>query len=75
MERYHHSSSRNKSEGFHPIILLKNMNKDRQANFINLKKDNQIFKSQYIGFHRFQRAKVLSFCFVFLFLKAWIESV
>jgi hypothetical protein len=70
MERYHHSSSRHKSEGFHPIIILKNMNKDRQPNFVNLKKDNQIFKSQFIGFRRFQRAKVLIFCFLFLFSKA-----
>jgi len=57
MERYH-SSSRTKSEGFHPILIFKNMNKDRQQSFLNLKKDNQILKSQFIGFRRFQRTQV-----------------
>jgi hypothetical protein len=53
-----HNPSRTKSDGLHPIITMAKMNKDHQQNFLNMKKDNKIYKSQFIGFRRFQRAQV-----------------
>jgi hypothetical protein len=86
MQRYH-PSSRTKSQGFHPIISLKNFNKDRQQHLENFNKDNQISKSQFIGFRRFQRTQVSSLFSsnesfdvrlmldIFVGFKAWIQNV